>query len=121
MTTSTEIPQNIQALKIGDAIRLEGAQIKRDIRKGKADPVSVVKTCTLPIRVIDLLLAIPRCGAQQAYETLKLLDLTSRDALGGEYRDSRRPITDRQREQLAAVIDQHFIDGKWRFGRGMAA
>lgn len=104
MTVKEAQAQRTEALAAGNAVRCEMAQVKRQIKAGQIDAASVIETCELPIKVVDILTAIPRVGEGKALRFMGSLELTSLAALGGKRTANRQPITERQREELVSEV-----------------
>lgn len=99
--------QRIQALANANAIRIERAELKRDIKAGHLDPAQVVRECENGLPLFELLCAIPRVGRVKARNWLTTLRMNHENVtLGGERRGDLRPITMRERELVAALIER---------------
>jgi hypothetical protein len=101
---ATEAPersreQRMDALGRANVVRTRRAQLKRDLKAGRAqlralliDPPEWLLTAT----VFDLLMALPRWGRVRANRVLNRCRISPSKTLGG--------MTDRQRRELAGVL-----------------
>lgn len=89
------ITQRLDALATANRIRSQRAALKRDIHAGRrracqvlADPPEWVGT----MKVVELLLAIPKCGRVNAAHFLRVTEISPVKTLGG--------LSSRQRQDL---------------------
>lgn len=115
MTTAAPMLQRESALIQANQTRLEIAALKKAIRSRRVDVVAVIRESELPITVYDVLSSIPRVGHVKVVCALRELGLSEHNTLGGYRRTNRWPVTERQREALAAHVAAR-IDGQvpWR-------
>ena len=92
--------QRIDALNRANEIRTLRAQLKRDLKAGRAiatlllDPPSWLQTA----KVFDMLLAVPTVGRVKATKMLDSCRVSPSKTFGG--------LTDRQRAELASRLNQ---------------
>ena len=93
--------QRLDALHAANEIRTRRAQLKRDLKAGRAsiaalllDPPSWLQSA----KVLDMLLAVPKLGRVKATKLLDSCRISPSKTFGG--------LTDRQREELAARLNQ---------------
>jgi hypothetical protein len=96
--------QRLDALNTANEIRTRRAQLKRDLKAGRAsiaalllDPPSWLQSA----KVHDILLAVPKLGRVKATKLLDSCRISPSKTFGG--------LTDRQRSELAARLNQ----GHW--------
>jgi hypothetical protein len=89
----------MDALQRANEIRSRRAQLKRDLKAGRAsihslllDPPQYVETA----KVFDLLLAVPKYGRVKANKILTTCRISPSKTIGG--------LSQRQRDELVAVL-----------------
>jgi hypothetical protein len=93
------LDQRMEALKRANDIRSQRAQLKRDLKAGKAkiqtlllDPPEYVQTA----KVIDMLLAVPKYGRVKTNRILNQCRISPSKTIGG--------LSQRQRDELVAQL-----------------
>ena len=93
------LDQRMEALKRANDIRSQRAQLKRDLKAGKAkiqtlllDPPEYVQTA----KVIDMLLAVPKYGRVKTNRILNQCRISPSKSIGG--------LSQRQRDELVAQL-----------------
>lgn len=87
--------QRMEALKKGDAIRLRRANLKRDLKAGRVlvqDLLEEPPEYALRMKVIDIILNVPKFGPIKANHVLHMSQLSLNKTLG--------ELTPRQRTML---------------------
>ncbi len=91
--------QRMEALERANLIRSQRAQLKRDLRGGKAtidglleSPPEYLETA----KVFDLLLAVPKYGRVKANKVLQQIRISPSKTVGG--------LSDRQRGELVVLL-----------------
>ncbi len=91
--------QRMEALQRANAIRTRRAQLKRDLKSGRAsihqlllDPPEWVETA----KVFDMLLAVPKYGRVKANKILQQCRISPSKTIGG--------LSERQRTELVAML-----------------
>jgi hypothetical protein len=91
--------QRMEALQRANAIRTRRAQLKRDLKAGRAsihqlllDPPEWVETA----KVFDMLLAVPKYGRVKANKILQQCRISPSKTIGG--------LSERQRTELVAML-----------------
>ncbi len=89
----------MEALERANHIRTRRAQLKRDLRGGKAridtlleSPPDYLETA----KVFDMLLAVPKYGRVKANKVLQQVRISPSKTIGG--------LSDRQRTELVALL-----------------
>lgn len=89
----------MEALERANHIRTRRAQLKRDLRSGKAridrlleSPPEYLETA----KVFDMLLAVPKYGRVKANKVLQQVRISPSKTIGG--------LSDRQRTELVALL-----------------
>lgn len=89
----------MEALERANHIRTRRAQLKRDLRSGKAridslleSPPDYLETA----KVFDMLLAVPKYGRVKANKVLQQVRISPSKTIGG--------LSDRQRTELVALL-----------------
>jgi len=100
-TPERSLDQRIDALNRANEIRTLRAQLKRDLKAGTAsiqalllDPPAYLQTA----KVLEILLALPKIGKVKATKILDSCRVSPSKTIGG--------LTDRQRAELAALLNQ---------------
>ena len=95
------LDQRIDALNMANEIRTRRAQLKRDLKAGRAsittlllDPPAFLETA----KVFDMLLAVPKVGRVKATNILNGCRISPSKTFGG--------LSDRQRAELAGRLDR---------------
>ncbi len=93
------LDQRMEALKRANDIRVRRAQLKRDLKDGRAsiegvllDPPEYVETA----KVLDMLMAVPKFGRVKAARLLNQCRISQSKTVGG--------LSDRQRAELVALF-----------------
>ena len=93
------LDQRMEALKRANDIRSQRAQLKRDLKAGKAkiqtlllDPPEYVQTA----KVIDMLLAVPKYGRVKTNRILNQCRISPSKTIGG--------LSQRQRDELVSQL-----------------
>ena len=91
--------QRMEALQRANAIRTRRAQLKRDLKAGRAsihqlllEPPDWVETA----KVFDMLLAVPKYGRVKANKILQQCRISPSKTIGG--------LSERQRTELVAML-----------------
>ena len=91
--------QGMEALQRANEIRTSRAQLKRDLKSGRAsihrlllDPPAWVETA----KVFDMLLAVPKYGRVKANKILQQCRISPSKTIGG--------LSERQRTELVAML-----------------
>src|SRR5438067_13593206 len=91
--------QRMEALQRANEIRTSRAQLKRDLKSGRAsihglllDPPEWVETA----KVFDMLLAVPKYGRVKANKILQQCRISPSKTIGG--------LSERQRAELVAML-----------------
>src|ERR671936_2209018 len=91
--------QRMEALQRANEIRTRRAQLKRDLKSGRAsihrlllDPPEWVETA----KVFDMLLAVPKYGRVKANKILQQCRISPSKTIGG--------LSERQRAELVAML-----------------
>jgi len=91
--------QRMEALQRANEIRTSRAQLKRDLKSGRAsihrlllDPPAWVETA----KVFDMLLAVPKYGRVKANKILQQCRISPSKTIGG--------LSERQRTELVAML-----------------
>ncbi len=109
MTTTTQKPQSqapersldqrMEALRRANEIRSRRAQLKKDLKSGRAsigavisDPPEFVQTA----KVFDMLMAVPKYGKVKATRFLNTCRISQGKTIGG--------LSDRQRSELLELL-----------------
>jgi hypothetical protein len=100
-TPDRSLDQRMDALTIANEVRTLRAQLKRDLKAGRAsigtlllDPPSWLQTA----KVFDMLLALPKVGRVKATKVLDSSRVSPSKTFGG--------LSQRQRTELAARLNQ---------------
>ena len=111
MTTGQKIPtqaplrsldQRMEALRRANAVRVERARLKREL---KAGDVSAREVLTRPpeylmtAKVFDVLLSLPKFGRVKATRCLNQCRISQSKTVGG--------LSERQRDELVALLGAH--------------
>lgn len=100
MTPPTRLrAQRIEALERANAVRLARARMKVALREGRADVARLVADPPAhfeTMKVVELLLAVPRIGPWRVSKMMRGLSISQSKTLGG--------LSDRQRDGLAALL-----------------
>lgn len=91
--------QRMSALERANEIRSERAQLKRDLKAGKANARELLRDppewlCTM--KVVDMLIALPKIGRVKANKYLNRCRLSPSKTIGG--------MSVRQRQELLAAL-----------------
>jgi hypothetical protein len=91
--------QRMDALQVANEVRTLRANLKRDLKAGRAkvvdyliDPPEWIET----MKVFDLLLALPKIGRTKANKFLALCRVSPAKTIGG--------MTERQRTELVSLL-----------------
>ena len=89
------LDQRMEALRRANAVRMQRAQLKRDLRNGSSGIADVLESppeYLLTAKVFDILLAVPRCGRVKATRMLTQCRISPSKTVGG--------LSERQRGEL---------------------
>ena len=93
------LDQRMEALKRANEIRTARAQLKRDLKSGRArihdlllEPPEYVETA----KVFDMLLAVPKYGRVKVNKVLQLCRISPSKTIGG--------LSQRQRTELVSML-----------------
>lgn len=113
------IPQHLQALDKGNALRMHTATVKRAIATGELHAAEVIAEGSVPLTVGAALTAIPRVHWAKAGQMLTEAERRLSDdavaparlcfdhQIAGAGMGRRRVLTDRERLTLADVVAEH--------------
>lgn len=96
---SRSLAQRLEALERANDVRMKRARLKRDIAGGRKSPEDMLEDPpdeVLTMKVIDLLLAMPKVGRVKANKWLLWCKMSPSKTLGG--------MTERQRRALAVQL-----------------
>lgn len=91
--------QRMEALRLANDIRTRRAQLKRDLKGGRAQVVNILLAPPAHVetmKVFDLLLAAPKCGRVKTNKVLAMAKVSPSKTVGG--------LTDRQRREIVAWL-----------------
>jgi S13-like H2TH domain len=95
------LDQRMDALKRANDVRVRRAQLKKDLKEGKArieqilgNPPEYVETA----KVIDILMAVPKFGRVKAARFLNACRISQSKTVGG--------LSDRQRAELIGLFSR---------------
>lgn len=91
----------MDALKRANNIRTARAQLKRDLKAGRARITEVLSDppeYLLTAKVFDMLLAVPKYGRVKANRVLKQCKVSPAKTIGG--------LSDRQRKELVSLLQR---------------
>ena len=95
------LDQRMEALKRANDIRVRRAQLKKDLKDGRAqiegilfDPPEYVSTA----KVFDMLMAVPKFGRVKASRLLTQCRISQSKTIGG--------LSDRQRQELIGLFNR---------------
>lgn len=100
------LAQRMDALKHANEIRFARAEWKRDVKAGRTPAVAGLvdpPACLESMRVVDLLVALPKVGRVKANKALVRCRISPSKTLGG--------MTERQRLELAAWLGLRQVRG----------
>ncbi|MDQ3891222.1 MAG: hypothetical protein M3312_11830 [Actinomycetota bacterium] len=93
------LDQRMEALRRANEIRVRRAQLKKDLKAGRADienvllaPPAYVETA----KVIDILMAVPKFGRVKAARFLNQCRISQSKTVGG--------LSERQRAELVSLL-----------------
>jgi len=93
------LTQRLDALQRANEIRTKRAQLKKDLKGGRAsihalleNPPEYVKTA----KVMDMLLAVPKYGRVKAHKVLQQCRISPSKTIGG--------LSERQRTELVSLL-----------------
>src|ERR671932_1624585 len=93
------LQQRMDALQRANAIRTERAQLKRDLKAGRAsihDLLSQPPEYLETAKVFDILLAVPKYGRVKANKVLQTCRISPSKTIGG--------LSQRQRTELVSLL-----------------
>jgi hypothetical protein len=93
------LQQRMEALKRANAIRSRRAELKRDLKAAKADPVALVVDPIQEIetmKVFDLIMAMPKVGRVKANKVLQQCRISPSKTIGG--------LSPRQRHEIVSQL-----------------
>lgn len=99
MAPERSLRQRLEALERGNAIRSHRAELKRDVktrRKSVHDVLAAPEPEEVTMKVLDLLLAVPKVGRVKAGKWLNRTRISPSKTVGG--------LTERQRFELCTLI-----------------
>ena len=95
------LDQRMEALKRANDIRVQRAQLKKDLKDGRVaiedvllDPPDFVSTA----KVFDMLMAVPKFGRVKAARLLNQCRISQSKTVGG--------LSDRQRNELVSLFNR---------------
>jgi hypothetical protein len=91
--------QRTQALTLANATRARRSALKADVKAGRRSAASLISDppdYAATMKVIDLLIALPKWGRGKAGKALKLAEVSPSKTLAG--------LSDRQREALIEAL-----------------
>ena len=98
-TPERSLDQRMEALKRANEIRSRRAQLKRDLRSGRASITSIIADppeFVLTAKVFDMLMAVPKCGKVKATRFLNHCRISQGKTMGG--------LSERQRNELLDLL-----------------
>lgn len=105
-------PEQQKAMDKANLIRTQLGDIKKLLKTGDLDPLQIIHHTSLPLRAYDILRSLPRVGPTKARRALAECGLEHCHTLGGDNRDGRVPMTDRQKAALAECVEVHTVHGE---------
>ncbi len=106
--TSAQTPvrspsQRMEALQKANAIRSQRAQLKKELKSGELEIVTVLKDppeFLKTAKVMDLLLVVPKFGRVKAARVLTRCRISQAKTVGG--------LSERQRAELCETLEKRF-------------
>ena len=98
-TPERSLDQRMEALKRANEIRSRRAQLKKDLRGGRASIVAIIADppdFVLTAKVFDMLMAVPKCGKVKATRFLNHCRISQGKTMGG--------LSERQRNELLELL-----------------
>jgi hypothetical protein len=98
-TPERSLDQRMEALKRANEIRSRRAQLKRDLRSGRASITGIIADppeFVLTAKVFDMLMAVPKCGKVKATRFLNHCRISQGKTMGG--------LSERQRTELLDLL-----------------
>lgn len=93
------LDQRMEALKRANDIRVRRAQLKKDLKDGRADIEAILTDppeCVSTAKVFDMLLAVPKFGRVKAARFLNQCRISQAKTVGG--------LSERQRSELIGLF-----------------
>lgn len=85
--------QRMLALERANEVRLHRARVKRQLRAGRVSLADVLEDeLWASAKVIDVLLALPKCGRVKAYQALSRAGISPSKSVGGMTARQRRAL-----------------------------
>ena len=98
-TPARSLDQRMEALQRANGIRIQRAQLKRDLKARTAsigEVLSAPPEYLLTAKVSDILLAVPKCGRVKAARILQTCRVSGSKTVGG--------LSERQRTELVELL-----------------
>ena len=98
-TPERSLDQRMEALRRANEIRSRRAQLKKDLKSGRASIITVIADppeFVLTAKVFDMLMAVPKYGKVKATRFLNTCRISQGKTIGG--------LSDRQRAELLEVL-----------------
>ena len=93
------LDQRMNALQVANAIRTQRAELKRDLKEGRRDVISVIldpPEWVMTMHLRDLLLSVPKLGRVKVNRILTQCRISPSKTIGG--------LSERQRRELAPYL-----------------
>jgi hypothetical protein len=95
------LDQRMDALKRANDVRVKRAQLKKDLKDGKAQIETILGNppeCVETAKVIDILMAVPKFGRVKAGRFLNVCKISPSKTVGG--------LSERQRTELIGLFNR---------------
>ncbi|HZG36225.1 MAG TPA: integration host factor, actinobacterial type [Gaiellaceae bacterium] len=95
------LDQRMEALKRANDIRVRRAQLKKDLKEGRAQIESILldpPECVSTAKVFDMLMAVPKFGRVKAARLLNQCRISQSKTVGG--------LSERQRGELVELFNR---------------
>ena len=95
------LDQRMEALKRANDIRVKRAQLKKDLKEGRAQIVLILRNppeYVSTAKVFDMLMAVPKFGRVKAARFLNTCRISQSKTVGG--------LSDRQRTELIGLFNR---------------
>lgn len=93
------LQQRMDALTRANAIRTQRAELKRNLKAGRSNPVDIISDppeWAESMKIIDLLLAVPKFGQGKVGKLLRRCRVSPSKTLGG--------LSTRQRDEIVTTL-----------------